>query len=354
MIQPDSFGQLSSVLPPEVTCLQFLPVGESIIVYIAAKDRPALIEKISLEEKGVPAKQFLGNLVKLRALLQANAPKVRLDAELKKTYDILFADLEQPLSELGVKRLIVNGTGVLRYVPFAALYDGNGYLAERYQITNVTGNDLIRLAKVSANRTATGVNAVVFADPDGSLPAGRKEGEEVSKLFHQNRLLVGDKATLDEFESLVGDVNFVHLATHAVLDSDNPSNSYILFANGKKWRYADMLGFNIKNVDSFVLSACSTADVTEKSEGTEIESMAYQLLRKSPSGSVLASFWKVDDQATSALMKKYYEHIVKSMRATGCLDRGGALREAQLSLMKDPRTASPYYWAAFALFGDFR
>ena len=82
--------------------------------------------------------------------------------------------------------------------------------------------------------------------------------------------------------------------------------------------------------------------------------MVYQLLRKSPSGSVLASFWKVDDAATEKLMSVYYSHISQAMKARGLLDRGGALHEAQLALLHSPETASPYYWAAFALFGDFR
>ena len=95
-------------------------------------------------------------------------------------------------------------------------------------------------------------------------------------------------------------------------------------------------------------------DGGEKSDGGEIEGMAYQLLRKSPSGSVLASFWKVDDEATEKLMGVYYNHISSAMKEKGSLDRGGALHEAQLALLHNPDTASPYYWAAFSLFGDFR
>ena len=36
------------------------------------------------------------------------------------------------------------------------------------------------------------------------------------------------------------------------------------------------------------------------------------------------------------------------------IDRGGALHNAQLSLLKNPDTSHPYYWAAFTLLGDFR
>lgn len=114
-----------------------------------------------------------------------------------------------------------------------------------------------------------------------------------------------------------------------------------------------MVGFNIKNVDLITLSACSTA-ISEKSTGGEIEGMAYQLLRKSPAGSILASYWPVDDESTAELMIIFYSHIVDSIISNGTLDRGGALREAQLKLLANPSTSSPYYWAAFTLFGDFR
>ena len=353
IIHPDSMGQLCSVLSDDVVCLQFLTVGEKIVVYLAAKGATPFVTTVQLKEKGLTERQLSSKVVKLRSKIQNGAAGKSLDQDLKALYDVLIADVRPVMDRLKCRRVIVNSSGVLRYVPFAALYDGDKYLVERYQISNVTGLDLIRLAKAEPNRSADSVRAMVFADPDGSLPSGRKEGERVAELFKNSQLLVGDKASMANFESMIGNVNFIHLATHAVLDSGNPKNSFILFADGCQWRYCDMMGFCVENVDSIVLSACSTA-VGEKSDGGEIEGMAYQLLRKSPSGSVLASFWKVDDEATEKLMGVYYNHISSAMREKGSLDRGGALHEAQLALLHDPDTASPYYWAAFSLFGDFR
>ena len=241
----------------------------------------------------------------------------------------------------------------MRYLPFAALHDGRQYLIEKYQLTNATGMDLIRLARNPATREMAKTTLFVYADPDGTLPSGLREGQSIAQMFTLKHVRSGSEATLDDFESLVGNANFIHLATHAVIDSATPADSYIQFAQGQRWRYSDMMGFNVKNVDSIVLSACSTA-MSEKITGGEIEGMAYQLLRKSPSGSVLASFWPVDDEATAELMTIYYTHIVNSIKANGTLDRGGALREAQLKLLANSKTASPYYWAAFTLFGDFR
>ena len=353
IIHPDSMGQLCSVLPDDVVCLQFLAVGEKIVVYLAAKGATPFVTMIELKDKGLTGKQLTSNIVKIRSKIQNGVGVKSLNQDLKILYEILFADIRQVLEKLKCRRVIVNSSGQLRYVPFAALYDGEKYLVERYQISNVTGLDLVRLAKSVPRRDADSVVAMVFADPDGSLPSGRAEGKRVAGLFKNSQLLIGEKASIANFESMLGNVNFIHLATHAVLDSDNPKNSFVLFAEGRQWRYCDMMGFCVENVDSIVLSACSTA-VGEKSDGGEIEGMAYQLLRKSPCGSVLASFWKVDDAATEKLMSVYYNHIANAMRENGSLDRGGALREAQLALLRSPETASPYYWASFSLFGDFR
>ena len=353
VIHPDAFNQLSTVLPPGVVCLQFLPVSDTVLVYMAAKGASPFVTTLPLKDKGLSGKKLASNVIKLRAAIQSGQRKGVVDKELAKFHDLLLRDVEPMLGGLKCKRLLINSSGHLRYVPFAALFDGEKYLVEKYQVTNITGLDMVRLAKTAAKRDKAGVNAIVFADPDGSLPDGRKEGKEIAGLFARSKLYVGNDASIRNLESMAGNVNFIHIVSHAVLDSTCPQNSFVLFADEQKWRYCDMMGFCVKDVDSIALSACSTA-VGEKSDGGEIEGMVYQLLRKSPGGSVLASFWKVDDAATKHLMEVYYRHILASIKRTGELDRGGALREAQLSLLRDNATASPYYLAAFSLFGDFR
>ena len=353
VIKPGYMTRWSRRMPPDTACIQILPLEEKILVYVIVKNTKFPPTIIDLKAKGYSRRQFVTRLVRARRLLSFNAEPEATRQALNELYALLFADLEEPLAKLKVTKLVVNASGILRYIPFAALYDGKRYLVEKYQITNVTGLDLDRLAESSDDRQFGSMKAVVFADPDGTLPSGRTEGKRVAGMFANSRLFVGDKASFDEFESMLGEVNFIHLATHAVLDPNDPQKSYIQFADGKKWYYSDMMGFNVENVDSIALSACSTA-VSERSTGDGIEGMAYRLLGSSPSGSILASFWKVDDRATATLMEIYYKHIIESVKARGVLDRGGALREAQLKLLRDPATSHPYYWAAFTLFGDFR
>jgi CHAT domain-containing protein len=64
---------------------------------------------------------------------------------------------------------------------------------------------------------------------------------------------------------------------------------------------------------------------------------------------VVASLWKVGDAATAELMKRFYSRMfVKKQRPAA------ALREAQIEMWQQPRWRSPYYWAAFALQGEWR
>ena len=65
---------------------------------------------------------------------------------------------------------------------------------------------------------------------------------------------------------------------------------------------------------------------------------------------VVATAWKVDDAATRGAMKRFYEGMFGSQR----LRPAAALRAAQRAVRQQRRFASPYYWAPFALQGEWR
>jgi CHAT domain-containing protein len=64
--------------------------------------------------------------------------------------------------------------------------------------------------------------------------------------------------------------------------------------------------------------------------------------------SVIASLWKVNDEATARMMSALYARIKNGESP------GSALRNAQLEMARDERWRKPYYWAAFAVQGDYR
>ena len=63
---------------------------------------------------------------------------------------------------------------------------------------------------------------------------------------------------------------------------------------------------------------------------------------------VVASLWKVDDEATAELMKNFYAGMFEKE-----LSPSVALREAQLALRQQKRWQEPYYWAGFVIQGQY-
>ena len=63
---------------------------------------------------------------------------------------------------------------------------------------------------------------------------------------------------------------------------------------------------------------------------------------------VLASHWNVNDKATSQLMTEF----IRRWRSSE--PRAKTWREAQLSLLYSDEFRNPYFWAAFALIGQWR
>jgi CHAT domain-containing protein len=94
------------------------------------------------------------------------------------------------------------------------------------------------------------------------------------------------------------------------------------------------------------ISACETAISKELAKGWTISPANSFLDRRVKS--VVASLWKVGDEATSILMDEFYNNLNKKM------DKVDALRLAQETLSKNPRYSHPFYWGAFVIYGDWR
>ncbi|MDX1944997.1 MAG: tetratricopeptide repeat protein [Pirellulaceae bacterium] len=124
----------------------------------------------------------------------------------------------------------------------------------------------------------------------------------------------------------------------------------------------EVADLDLRQLELATLSACETGlGATANGEGLLGLQRAFQV---AGAKSVVASLWKVDDDAARDLMERFYENLwTKNM---GKLQ---ALREAQLWMLKErgPRGLTrietgdtpqnrlpPYYWAPFVLSGDWR
>jgi CHAT domain-containing protein len=64
---------------------------------------------------------------------------------------------------------------------------------------------------------------------------------------------------------------------------------------------------------------------------------------------VVVSLWNVNDRATADLMAALYRDMLRKGEAPSA-----ALRDAQLELRRQKKWESPYYWAAFEQYGEYK
>jgi CHAT domain-containing protein len=152
----------------------------------------------------------------------------------------------------------------------------------------------------------------------------------------------------------LADYRILHLATHGFVNPAHPELSGLVLslvdANGRS-RSGFLRAHDIFNLELgaelVVLSACRSALGAEiRGEGLMSITRGFMYAGASR---VMASLWKVDDEATAELMQRFYTAHVK-MRLTAA----AALRQAQLEMSASSRWSSPRYWAAFVLQGEWR
>jgi CHAT domain-containing protein len=103
---------------------------------------------------------------------------------------------------------------------------------------------------------------------------------------------------------------------------------------------------NLQGTELVVLSACDSGSGEIKiGEGVMSLRRAFRI---AGAATVLASHWKVSDKATSQLMTEF----MRRWRAGE--PRVKAWREAQWALLHSEEFSNLYFWAAFALTGQWR
>lgn len=201
----------------------------------------------------------------------------------------------------------------------------------------------------------TGISNGGFYVP--RLPGTRQEAEQIVAMVStvERRLALDFAASRDTLTSAeLSQYRYVHLSTHGLLNSVHPELSGLVFSLvNERGEPQDgfLLAHEIYNLklpaEAVVLSACETGiGLNIKGEGLVSLTRGFMY---AGAPRVVVSLWAVSDQATTELMVRFYQGVLKEG-----LPPAAALRAAQLLLMNDKRWASPYYWAPFTLQGEWR
>ncbi|GAB4370075.1 MAG: hypothetical protein Kow00121_10490 [Elainellaceae cyanobacterium] len=319
-------------------------------------------------------------------------------------YQYLIEPIEPDLSQVAENlpdgqppTIIYAPDAALRYIPLAALHDGNQWLVQRYRINNITAQSLTEFQSdpVSSPRVLAGA----FADEaisyrvsiDGQeeefrgLPFAGQEVENLASLLPNITEFIDRNFSWATIRRYMGASDIVHFATHAAFVPGDPQNSFILFGNGDRAvlecitpptseSQSCINNWSLSNIDLVVLSACETGLSGQLTDGEEILGLGYQFQTRG-ARAVVASLWKVSDGGTQALMNAFYA----ALQQDG-ISKSEALRQAQIALITGDYTAlentsrgivelrqrieadvppdisahldHPYYWAPFILIGN--
>jgi len=202
--------------------------------------------------------------------------------------------------------------------------------------------------------SASGLRSADFALP--RLIFSRNEADAIMSVIPSGTGLkavdfMANKRTATS--ALLSQYRIVHFATHGLLDSEHPELSGLVLSlvnkNGRPQEgflgLKDIYDLNL-SAELVVLSACQTG-LGKEISGEGIVGLVHAFMH-SGTPKVMASLWNVSDLATARQMTLFYT----AMEREG-LSPAAALRFAQIKMLKEKRWNSPYYWAAFQLYGDW-
>ncbi len=250
----------------------------------------------------------------------------------------LLAPLEHALSR--ANKLIIVPHGLLHYVPVHALFDGETYALEKYEISYLPAASLLRFC---LQRRAVRSNPLILGySPGRSLPYALEEARTIAELW-ETRPRLEAEATIDLLKTAAPDCRLLHLATHGDFRDDNPLFSGLALADG--W-LTTLEVFNLRLKASLVcLSGCRTGR-NVIGGGDELLGLMRAFLYAGAASLVLSQ-WAVEDRSTAQLMLCFHQNLISGQK------KGCALRNAQLEFLHQKGAAPhPYFWAPFFLIGD--
>jgi CHAT domain-containing protein/tetratricopeptide (TPR) repeat protein len=394
------------VLNEQTSLIEFALGNERSYAWLVTRSTFTSVELPGREEIEQAARRLYETITD-HQLVYGESVEARMDREAKAKAALpahvawLSRLLLGPLAgKLNTPRLLVVADGALQYIPFQILIDPDSKtrLLMKYEIVNQPSASALALVlSEMANRTPAANSIAVLADPvfevndprirgdaagslddsahvlavrralrdagvtpDGLhvprlLASGREADEIMAMAPRRNSLkAVGFAANRNRvFSPELASYRIVHIATHGIINSKQPEQSGIVLSlfdqQGRSQngflRLHEIYSLKLP-ADLVVLSACSTG-LGKDVKGEGLIGLTRGFMYAGAAG-VVASLWKVDDEATAELMRHFYAALFKKG-----MTPAAALRDAQLELSRQPRWQSPYYWAGFVIQGQY-
>jgi CHAT domain-containing protein/tetratricopeptide (TPR) repeat protein len=287
----------------------------------------------------------------------AEASDTGVEAALQELDRLLLpADLKAALKASGTQTLLFNLQGAIRYAPMAALYDGERYLVETYDLALYTPAAQTDFTAPEAITRAAGFGVTRGFDNFAALPGVAQELEDLLPGSDGKGILDGVYYLDADFtrevleRELAGAPPVAHIASHFEMRPGDDTRSFLLLGDGSELPLSyitssDAMSF--EGVELVTLSACSTAMSSSEGTGAEIEGFGV-LAQQKGARSVVATLWNVADEGTAEFMEGFYTRLADGE------SKAEAMRAAQREMIASDAYSAPYYWAPYILMGNWK
>jgi CHAT domain-containing protein len=343
---------VQALLPPQTTLVAYWLGEQRTLAFVLTRDGASTVElPVGLAAITQHVRQLRSVLILAPPMQRAAQPPAAAWL-----YEQLIAPLRPHIQ---TEQLILVPHNVLHHLPFAALGSSPGpLLVDEFTLTILPSASTLRFLQHTPSPPPQ-ARALVLANADYTLPSAAAEAEAIARLF-DSTVLLGEQANEQALRAESVHATIVHFATHGTFIPDAPLDTYLTLApapppassatmradpaagSAERLTVAEVYGLNLTQSQLVVLSACET-NLSHWTAGDEMVSLARAFFFAG-APTVVASLWRVPDEATRLLMSRFYTYL----RAGD--GKAEALRKAQLDTRE--QYPSPYYWAGFVLLGE--
>ena len=266
-------------------------------------------------------------------------------ARLQTLYRTLLSPISADLVSVRGQTLVIDAQGPLRYVPFAALHDGQSYLAEHHPTALAVTPSATGVDNRNPGRSVT---RFATSDDPGmrSLFAG---------LGFQGQIFAGeayDSGTLTNVSSSSPDI--LQIESNLTLNGQNPNLSALILSNGQIPARSVLSTINgaAQDIDLLALIGAATLSDLGQDQGIEVSRLGsgadladiYALASNPEIGAIAVSLWPLGAAQKSGVLEAFYTDWVQSDASLA-----EALNSAQLAALDNEETANPFHWASLTL-----
>jgi len=363
--RPVGLEALANRLPEQAQVVQYSVLEDKLLIWAVSRS------EIRVAEQPIAAKDLAAKVVSYQRSVSspADSQSDQTRRQAMELYTLVFEPIEPFLHK--ERQISVVPDKALNYLPFNTLISTHTgqYLIRDYLLSFSPSSTVFVMSSEAALARSQGYSETVLSVGDPKfdqrafsqlpeIPSSRREAEQVARQYLSASTLIGESATEEKLRGLMPTADVVHLATHFLVNDDNPMLSELVLANAPMrnqdaevaagaLRAYEIYRMRLFKTRLVVLSACRTGlERYYNGEGMIGVSRAF-LAAGVPM--VVASLWSVASDATCDLMIRF--HAGRRGRLSSC----AALRQAQLDMMESPdaRLNQPYYWASFILIGGY-